>query len=370
MKLTVDQRDDFSNLLVASRLTDRRRPLCLRLGLNPSSLEYINNRIALDFALELIADCEEKELDDALIRLLKMIASELRDSKRHHAKILNLQEALGCDDLLPQKTHKNPLTSISMKSQLNTNSNEVYYPESHIWAILQIWSPLVIVWMFLLMLAPNYYEKYINQFHASTARNIHISLCSFLTYFPLFILSLGADLNSISISENGTNWGRILWLAVVIAWLITVLIGRVDSNVIGDLIGLIIGILVSIVIGAMNPALFDLSLEVVGLLCISFTGGIAYATAYATINDRNVQGAGIGAAISAVLAGLILIFTGEIVGGILAILTVIFAMAVSFGVVFGLLENLGQQRASRRSVFTFAVFIIILIVLVNGYVVG
>jgi hypothetical protein len=369
MKLTIDQRNDFAELVVASGLTNRRRPLCIWIGLDPDKLNFVQNSVALDFALELIVDCEKKELDDALIRLLALVTEELSDSKGHEVKLANLHKVLEHDVLPADGIPNKPSVSVYKKQPLSINDNKVYYTDTHIVSVLQIWSPMVIVWMFLLLLVPTRYEEYIKRFRASTARNIHISLCCLLAYLPLVISALGADLKYTSISGNEANSYRIVWLAVAIAWLTTMVIGRIDSDAIGDLIGLVIGTLVSIIFVAVAPIVFDLPLGILNWVCISFTGGTAYAVAISTINDRNVQGAGIGAVVSAVLVGITLvIFTGQIFGGILVILTVVGAMAVSLGVTNGLEKNMKGHRASKRAVVTLVIFIVSLAALFNAYI--
>jgi len=97
MKFTIDQRNDFSRLIEVSRLTDRRRPLCLQIGLDPSNLDYLQNRVAIDFAIELISDCEKKELDGVLVRLLTLVNEELRGSKKYQETIAGLYKALGVE---------------------------------------------------------------------------------------------------------------------------------------------------------------------------------------------------------------------------------------------------------------------------------
>jgi hypothetical protein len=146
-------------------------------------------------------------------------------------------------------------------------------------------------------------------------------------------------------------------------------IGRIDRDAVGDGIGLVIGILVGVVIVAMTPIVFGLPLAIVTWLCVSFTGGTAYAVAVSTINDRNVSGAGISAAIAAVLVGLVLaLFARQVVGGILIVLTVVLAMAVYAGVESGLAKNMKKNRVSRRSAFTLGAFIVILGVLFSAYI--
>jgi len=249
---------------------------------------------------------------------------------------------------------------------LPDNDNKNRFTDTHIVSVLQIWSPLVIIWLFLLFIAPTYYEKYIRRFRSSTARNIHISLSCLLAYSPLLVLALGTAGNNTSSSHGGSAWAQFLWLAVIIAWLLTMTIGRIDKDAIGDLVGLIIGILTSIIFVAVISS-SDLSVGLLNWICISFTGGTAYAVAISTINDRNVQGAGIGAASSAVLASIILAFIiGHGFAALFIFLTVVGAMAVSVGVNGGLQENLDNNRISKRGIFALLMFMLSLIVLVRA----
>jgi hypothetical protein len=376
-KLTIQQREDFAHLVVAGNLTLQREHLCRRLGLNPALLGFTENTSALDFAIELIAYCEEKELGDALIKLLTLVTQELGDGTTHQAKITDLREILEHSHS-PTREIRNAPSTLSPNHQTpSIESNDARYTDTHIMSVLQIWSPMVVVWFFLLLLAPALYRKQIVQYRNSTARNIHISLGCFLAYLPLLILGLGADLESSSISFAGTNWLRITWLAIVIAWLTTMVIGRIDKDDIGFAIGIGIGILFSLTMGWAIPIVFSLPfgwLTIITIVCISVTGGTAYSVAFQTINDRNVLGAGIGAFVLAVLGSVVLILLGQILGladltsgGFYAFLTVIGAMAVSQGVESGLEKNLSTHSTSRRGVFTFVSFIVCLAALFFVY---
>jgi hypothetical protein len=199
-KLNIDHRLNFAKLVVASRLTDQRRTLCDWIGVEPDELAFLEYRTPLDFAFELIADCEKKGLDDALMRLMVLVTEELRDSRRHQARLADLHEVLGPDAQPAKGVPNEPSISVGEQRSSIIDSNEVRYSDTHIVSVLQIWSPMVVVWMFLLTLAPTHYEKYINRFRSSTARNIHISLCCLLTFLPLLITALGADLKHTSLS--------------------------------------------------------------------------------------------------------------------------------------------------------------------------
>lgn len=371
MILNVNQRNEFANLIVVSRLADRRRALCLQIGVNPNTLDFVNNRLAFDFAIELIADCEEKELNDVLIRLLKLVTKELRDNKSYQLKIAELHEVLSYSPLSTEGFQNEPPVLPTEQYNSVSYEDESIYTDSHIVSFMYTWSPMVIIWMFLLLLSPTRYEKLVRRFRASSARNIHISLGCLLAYLPLLIIALGVDLYYES-NASEINWAQILWLTVSIVWLTTMIIGRFDRDEIGDLIGLFIGILTTIIVGIATPIIsFDFSLALLSGICISFTGGTAYAIALDTINDRNVHGAGIGAASSAVLGSLLLvIFTDYKSGAILVILTVIGAMAVAKGVESGLEENFWRMRISKRSVFTLFVFFSSLTALCIGFING
>ena len=133
-------------------------------------------------------------------------------------------------------------------------------------------------------------------------------------------------------------------------------IGRINISAIGDIVGLVIGILFSRIMGAEIPLVFGLGLGLASTACISITGGIAYAVALLTINDRNVQGAGIGAFYSTLVLCVILICKGPIIGSILALLTV-FGAATVAAVVSIVLE---ERDGLLRLVFGVVTFVIYL----------
>ena len=365
-RLTMQQVEDFVQLVLASGLTLRRRYLCRQIGLDPDRLDFVYNTDAPDFATKLIAYCDEKSLHDALVEILWLVAKQLGNGKIHQAKIAYLRKVLEPRVLSPWDIGNQPSVFVADQRSSSIQTFDIQYIMTRFLGVLQTWSPLVIFSFFLLLLAPDRYEKYISRFENSTVRNIHISLGCFLAYLPLLILGFGADLKPPAIPSSELNWSQATWLAVVIAWLATMVIGRINISAIGDIVGLVIGILFSRIMGAEIPLVFGLGLGLASTACISITGGIAYAVALLTINDRNVQGAGIGAFYSTLVLCVILICKGPIIGSILALLTVFGAATVAAVVSIVLEERDGLLRLVF-GVVTFVIYLFSLAFLFVGY---